>query len=1036
MAAITANTGSNNWNTNGAWVGSVQPTAADDVIIPASAVVTIPTATTAVARSVTVQASGTLAFASTTAVLTIGDATAGAGSVALSVSATATITLTGIGTINYISTSATVQTITTGGKTLPNETFNPASNGSWQFSDAHTTSGIITVSRGTLDTNNYSVTASSLNFGNNLARTLTLGSSVITLTATSATWTGTAITNLTVSSNTAVVTITGLLNGGSSINAFGANWNGLSFVLNGGVVTNTTTNTTLNNVGTVQNFTITGTAQQAGTYQITDNFTVNGTFTVTGNSSIERPFIKSSAIGTTRTITAATVSITNVDFQDITGAGAGSWTGTTIGNCLGNSGITFTTPVAQTMASGGSWIVAANWTSRVPLPQDDVTVTGSAAVTFNSVQAGANLDFSGYTGTMTLSSYGNFYFIYGNVTLGSGMSWGAGPNTFYVGLAGRGTHTITSNGKAFFPAGSNSNLFIYAPGGSYSLQDDLSANSPITANFSVANGTFNSNNYAMAVGRFISTSGLTRTINLGTSTVSIYQTAAAGLLIFTATGLTTSMLGATFTVVNVSANTRTIDLGGSAIGTLNYTLSGSTGQLTITQTGYIDTLNFSDATNARTLAITSGQTLSVENFNVVGASGRVVTLTAVTAGSKAYLEVMGSQASTDWLSVKDIYGVIPNKLYVGTNSTDVSGNTNVEFTALVASPYVSRRADIQVASAASATATFAYGLAPQAGRKIVAFYGGSTNVAGTITPPTGFTQIGTTQGTAPWLSVWEGTSDGTQTSLTFSKSGTVAAISGLKIYSIAGFTGTATFDVSDSNSATAVTSLNSAGSAPSNTANPALALMVLIGSNTLGNSVSATNSFGVMRDSTELTALRTATKALFSNAAVSTTYTWTTARNAQSILVVFKDVSSTAYNQPLADTASSSDAATIANIFIRAINDSATSTDATSAALAKMFADSTSPTDALAKTVAYIRSTSDSVTVVDNITSLIYKLLALSDSVTATDSLTANILQVVAQNLAVVLMSDDPSLILTDDSYTDMVLSSDEDDIILQNEVL
>lgn len=35
MSVITANTGSNNWNTAGAWVGGIQPTAADDVVIPA-----------------------------------------------------------------------------------------------------------------------------------------------------------------------------------------------------------------------------------------------------------------------------------------------------------------------------------------------------------------------------------------------------------------------------------------------------------------------------------------------------------------------------------------------------------------------------------------------------------------------------------------------------------------------------------------------------------------------------------------------------------------------------------------------------------------------------------------------------------------------------------------------------------------------------------------------------------------------------------------------------------------------------------------
>jgi hypothetical protein len=61
MATITANAATGNWNANGTWVGSVQPTAADDVVIPSGAVVTIPAAVTALCRSIDVQSGATLA---------------------------------------------------------------------------------------------------------------------------------------------------------------------------------------------------------------------------------------------------------------------------------------------------------------------------------------------------------------------------------------------------------------------------------------------------------------------------------------------------------------------------------------------------------------------------------------------------------------------------------------------------------------------------------------------------------------------------------------------------------------------------------------------------------------------------------------------------------------------------------------------------------------------------------------------------------------------------------------------------------------
>jgi hypothetical protein len=52
--------------------------------------------------------------------------------------------------------------------------------------------------------------------------------------------------------------------------------------------------------------------------------TVTNNLVINGNSGVNRLLVKSDTLGTQRTITAATVSITNADFQDIKGAGAGS----------------------------------------------------------------------------------------------------------------------------------------------------------------------------------------------------------------------------------------------------------------------------------------------------------------------------------------------------------------------------------------------------------------------------------------------------------------------------------------------------------------------------------------------------------------------------------------------------------------------------------------------------------------------------------------------------------------------------------------
>jgi hypothetical protein len=72
--------------------------------------------------------------------------------------------------------------------------------------------------------------------------------------------------------------------------------------------------------------------------------TINGTLTLSaGTNATMRTFVRSSVIGTTRTLTCAAVAaLTDIDFRDITIAGAAApVSGTRLGDCKGNSGITF-----------------------------------------------------------------------------------------------------------------------------------------------------------------------------------------------------------------------------------------------------------------------------------------------------------------------------------------------------------------------------------------------------------------------------------------------------------------------------------------------------------------------------------------------------------------------------------------------------------------------------------------------------------------------------------------------------------------------
>lgn len=647
MAVITANTGSNNWNTNGAWVGSVQPGTGDDVIIPATAVVTIPAATTVLGRSLTVAASGTIAFAATTSTLALGDATAGAGNVALSISATATVTLTGIGVINFLSTSATTQTITTGGKTLPTYTIN-GTGSSYQLADANTSTGSVTHIRGTFDTNGQTCAWVSLVSNSGTTRTLTLGASNITVSATGAGWTLTT-TALTFNPNTSTI----IVSANATFAGGGATYNNLTFTSPNGA------NPGVTGANTFNNLTVTGTAVKTGSFFVGATQTITGTLNVTGQSAVNRIIFQSQTAGTPMTINCSSApTLSNVDFQDITAAGAGgTWTGTSMGDAQGNSNITTDTPVTQTRTgAGGNWSTAANWTSRVPLPQDNVIISSGASgsVSGDMPRGGKSLDFTGFTGAWANTITVNYY---GSLTLSTGMS----VSNSTCQLAGRGAQTITSSGKTM-----GQNMIINAVTGSYTLQDSISI--ATASNLTISSGTFSANGFNVSTGGFVANAG---TVNMGSGTWSVITTAALGWTV--AAGVTLNASTSTIVFTGASTSTRTFAGGGKTYNILTYTVAGSTGQLNITGANTFNTINFSDVTNARSLLFTAATTTTITSaFNVSGTSGKLMTIGSITAAQHTI--AMPAGISRDFLSISQSK-LTGNSAYAGANSVDGGSNS-------------------------------------------------------------------------------------------------------------------------------------------------------------------------------------------------------------------------------------------------------------------------------------------------------------------------------------------------------------------------
>lgn len=661
MATRVAAAGGGNWTAGATWVGGVAPTAADDAqLTGTSGNVTIDSG--AVARSLDATGyTGTLTH--TAAVdLTLGDATAGAGNVALKLVAGMTYTLGNAATsrILFQSTSATQQTITTAGKVLGNFNINGLGS-SYILGDANTigVGATLNINSGTFNTGNFACSWGQVTLTGATAKTLTLGSSAITITGLSVGYSGSGTT---FTANTAVMTFNSSTS--ATFNGNGANWNGLSLVF-----TNTT-DAVITGVNTLANITRTGPANKTALMTLAGNQTVTSTYTVNGNSTINRILLRSSVVGTPRTVTAAVVSLSNTDFQDITAAGASSpWSGTSMGNALGNTNITFDAPVTQTRSgAGGNWSAAGNWTSRVPLPQDNVIIGAAASgtVTADMPRLGADIDFTGFTGTASFASVPNT--MYGSIVLGSGMNL---TGSQVLSLVARSSKTITSNGRSF-----SQTITPGGPGGTYTLQDNLSSGGPTLGLSNAAQGTFNANGFNVNVG-FVSFGG-SGIANMGSGT-------------WTLTGISGNVFGwfsgtvngsaATIVVSAASASTRTFIGGGFSYGTLTYNVAGSTGSLTITGSNAFGTINFSDVTNARTLLFTAGTTTTVTGlFNVFGTAGKLMTIGSDIAANHNLVKTGGVVNTVDYVSVSRSQASPAATWYAGANSVDGGNNTGWIFT--------------------------------------------------------------------------------------------------------------------------------------------------------------------------------------------------------------------------------------------------------------------------------------------------------------------------------------------------------------------
>jgi hypothetical protein len=570
-----------------------------------------------------------------------------------------------------LSGSSTGRTFTTNGVTLAGELLVDGVGCEWTLGSAlNNGTSAITVTTGNLLLSTYNLTAGSLTSNNSNSRTIDLGSSTVTVT-TNVTFT--TSTNLTFNAGTSTIIATAnavSINGGSGVTFY--NYTRSNTVQSGPL--------TINGNNVFNDLTIAAPASvEVGGVVFGANQTINGTltFSASSNATIRR-FVRSDTIGTTRTLTCAAIAaLTDIDFRDITIAGAAApASGTRLGDCKGNSGITF--PAAKTvywnLAGNQNWAATAWATSlggtpaanNFPLAQD-TAVFGSASPASGAT---TTIDFNWNIGTidmsartantMTLATSSNTPSIYGNWINGTGTTLtGTGTMTF----AGRGSQTITSAGRTFTQPFS-----LSSPGGTLTLADAFTNSATGTA-LSWGSGTFDMAGYNATFSGPISISGaLSKTLSVGSGTLT--QSAASSAFVMGATGNSFTVTG-TGTISLTSASAKTFS--GGSLAYTNITLNqGGAGALTITGNNtFKDITNTYKSTGAANINIGT-TTQRVSQWTGAGEAGRLLTVQGSSASSPGTLILTSAvKPDVDYLTITGVRAYdLTDTWYAGANSTN------------------------------------------------------------------------------------------------------------------------------------------------------------------------------------------------------------------------------------------------------------------------------------------------------------------------------------------------------------------------------
>lgn len=451
----------------------------------------------------------------------------------------------------------------------------------------------------------------------------------------------------------------------------GYSWGSLTFTPTGGGTKKIGNDSTVtwNPIGsTVSSLTFTGSAANTEVLQMVSPLVVTGAVSLSGNSPVNQALVQGINLGQPATITAGSVgAITNVDFMDITAAGASApWTGTRLGDCQGNTGITMTASAAASWSGATTgninWNASAgNWSSgRIPLPQDDVTVGGTWTInkvfTLGMPRLCRNLDFSGLAGGPIQVVNSPASSIFGSLTCSTKMN-GATPGASLAGAVDirlcdrRGGSTVTWAGVQPSSGGSITYLRIQAPGGSYTFNDQLII-AAATKSLSLEAGTLHLGATAPSIGGFQSLTTNPRTLDIGSGVLTVFGTASkTGAPVWqvpsTVQGSNPVAIGLTIIGTGIidftdTSAAKTFAGGSYLYPPVRYQANTAQG-LTIVGTNASAALTLKTST-ARTDTLPAAGCQACGALTIQGAAAQLLSVASSTPGTKTYLRLFAKTA--------------------------------------------------------------------------------------------------------------------------------------------------------------------------------------------------------------------------------------------------------------------------------------------------------------------------------------------------------------------------------------------------------